>query len=58
MGVLDWLYGKDKKPDSKDLKTGSVEKAAVQLDERKKQMKRAECARQAKEYDPLTNKCI
>ncbi len=60
MGVLDWLYGNNdgKKPTAEQLKTGSVEKAAGQLTEHKKRMKRAECARQQKEFDPVTGKCI
>lgn len=57
MGVLDWLHT-GKKPASGELKTGSAEKAAMQLSESKKKMKRADCVRQAKEYDPVTGKCI
>ena len=60
MGVLDWLYEdkKDIPSKSDEAKTGSVEKAAMQISERKKRMKQAECARQAKEYDSATGKCI
>jgi len=59
MGVLDWLYEDGKKqPAAGELKTGSVEKAAKQLTEHQKRMKQAECARQAKEFDPITGKCI
>lgn len=59
MGVLDWLY-KDGDEDSKadELKTGSAQKAAQQISDRKKRMKQAECARQQKEWDPTTGDCV
>jgi len=57
MGVLDWLYG-EKPKEADEAKTGSVEKAAMQISERKKKMRIAECARQQKEYDPATDKCV
>ena len=60
MGVLDWLYEdkKDIPSKSSEAKTGSVEKAAMQISERKKRMKRAECARRTMEYDPKTGDCV
>lgn len=57
MGVLDWLYGKTSK-EVGEAKTGGVEKAAMQISERKRRMKQAECARQAKEFDSVTGKCV
>ena len=57
MGVLDWLYG-EKPEGSEEAKTGSVEKAAMQISEQKKKQKIADCARRQMEYDPATDKCV
>ena len=57
MGVLEWLYG-EKPETSGEAKTGSVEKAAMQISEQKKKKKIADCALKQMEYDPITGECV